>query len=209
MSTSPLSNPQRPKLGLINRWLWSKPVTRQLAIIAGLTIFALGCADFASQTAYLASIQGNEANSAQTTASNEAEEPDFQQNQAGPVPEITVVALNDELLVSLAQGASPAAGIALPALESATAPGSTPTQVIVATPAFSSTPSLIAISEPTTADTPPPSAPTPASLPGTVVTPAPHLTRASGINHVVIISIDGLRPDALDLADTPALTQGP
>ncbi len=37
------------------------------------------------------------------------------------------------------------------------------------------------------------------------VTPAPHFSPSSRVDHVVIISIDGLRPDALDLAVTPVL----
>jgi hypothetical protein len=42
-----------------------------------------------------------------------------------------------------------------------------------------------------------------ASLPLTTLTPTPTIT--SEIKHVVIISVDGLRPDALELADTPTL----
>jgi predicted AlkP superfamily pyrophosphatase or phosphodiesterase len=43
------------------------------------------------------------------------------------------------------------------------------------------------------------------SSPAGVWAPAPTATPQPGIKHVVIISIDGLRPDALDLADAPNL----
>jgi len=71
---------------------------------------------------------------------------------------------------------------------------------IIDTPVSNPTPS------PTLASTlaPPPTAtlpPTATSLPTVAPTPTPQ----SGINHVVIISIDGMRPDALDQADTPTM----
>lgn len=52
--------------------------------------------------------------------------------------------------------------------------------------------------------TPTPS-PTPTSLPTATLTPTPTVTPQPKISHVVIISVDGLRPDALDYADTPNL----
>jgi arylsulfatase A-like enzyme len=42
-------------------------------------------------------------------------------------------------------------------------------------------------------------------MPAAMSTPTPTATSQPEINHVIIISIDGLRPDALELADTPTL----
>lgn len=54
------------------------------------------------------------------------------------------------------------------------------------------------------ASTPTPLA-TATGLPTDTPTPTPTATPLPGTQYVVIISIDGLRPDALDLADTPTL----
>ena len=81
----------------------------------------------------------------------------------------------------------PPAIFALPKATNIPEPTFTPTRVVVDTP--TSTPTLV----PTATSPPPPATPT--STP----TPQPQST------HVVIISIDGLRPDALELADTPIL----
>ncbi len=81
----------------------------------------------------------------------------------------------------------------------------TPAPTLEPTP----TATLVIIQEPTSTSSPSPpptqtptatSLPTPTPLPTPIPTPTP-----VSIKHVVIISIDGLRPDALDLADTPAL----
>jgi hypothetical protein len=89
MSTSPLSYPQRLNPGLIIRWLWKQSVTKQLAIVAGLAIFAQGCADLAAQSAYLASIQGEETETAATITTDEAGNIYAQRSQADQVREIT------------------------------------------------------------------------------------------------------------------------
>lgn len=48
--------------------------------------------------------------------------------------------------------------------------------------------------------------PSPTNLPTSTTAPTPtQIPTQAAIEHVVIISVDGLRPDALDLADTPTL----
>jgi len=64
------------------------------------------------------------------------------------------------------------------------------------TPTPSSSPTLAAT------DTPLPAA---TAIPSETSTPIPSPTSSTDIEHVVIISIDGLRPDALDQANTPVL----
>jgi len=81
-------------------------------------------------------------------------------------------------------------------------------RIIVFTPtsrptSFPTANSLIAaIDSPTSTPTPPTTA---TGLPIATQTPTLTATTQSEIEHVVIITIDGMRPDGLDLADTPAL----
>ena len=102
--------------------------------------------------------------------------------------------------------------------------GSTPTPLLVAEPTFTpeptATPTIIntptsipsptatSTSLPTATDTPtPPPTPSPTatSLPTATFTPVPTATPESGIKYVVIFSIDGMRPDAFEQADTPTM----
>ncbi len=75
-------------------------------------------------------------------------------------------------------------------------PSATPTQVVSYLPTPTATPSPEPTQTPTTAVSPPLIAPVPVQT----ETPTP-----AQIEHVVIISIDGLRPDALFVADAPTL----
>lgn len=72
---------------------------------------------------------------------------------------------------------------------------------VVDIPTAAPLPSPTATSLPSATVVPPTS--TPILLP--IATSLPVITSQSGIEHVVVISIDGLRPDALDIADTPIL----
>ncbi len=90
---------------------------------------------------------------------------------------------------------------ALPEATPTAAPTETPTLVVL-TPTSTDTPPPT--NTPLSTDTPtpvPPTAPAPTvvALSPATATPQPQ------INYVVIITVDGLRPDALDLADTPTL----
>lgn len=79
-------------------------------------------------------------------------------------------------------------------------PTDTPTSVL--TPIPTQTPPAVAISTPTqTSAAPPTSSPTPSPSP----LPMETLASSGSIKHVVIISIDGLRPDAIAQTDTPTL----
>ncbi len=100
----------------------------------------------------------------------------------------------DRLLGSA--GAQNPAPFALPAPRPSSEPTPTATLVVVATPT----------SEPTLTPTPtlpPTDTPLPVSIPAALPTATP--VPAAGTGYVVIITVDGLRPDALFLAHTPNL----
>lgn len=79
-------------------------------------------------------------------------------------------------------------------------PTDTPTIALTSPPTQTST--AVATSTPTQSPTvPPASSPIPSPSPLPTATLAPF----DGIRHVVIISIDGLRPDAIEQTDTPTL----
>lgn len=84
----------------------------------------------------------------------------------------------------------------------ALAPAPPPEQAaaLASEPAATATPTP----SPTTTPTPSPTV-TPSPSPTATLTPTPTATPAPAIEHVVLISVDGLRPDALDRADTPVL----
>jgi hypothetical protein len=84
-------------------------------------------------------------------------------------------------------------------------PTATPTRLIIDTLIATPSPSPTATSLPTDTDTPTNTSPTATSLPTATPTLTPTATTQAGIKYVVIISVDGLRPDALELADTPTL----
>lgn len=89
-------------------------------------------------------------------------------------------------------------------------PTSTLTDDLDIVPTPSPEPSATATHLPTATalptSTPPPS-PTATNLPPATSTPTPTITPQAGIKYVVIISVDGLRPDALEMADTPHLDE--
>ncbi|MCK6627723.1 MAG: alkaline phosphatase family protein [Anaerolineae bacterium] len=76
----------------------------------------------------------------------------------------------------------------------------TPTSTPTSSPTAAPLPSAPATSTPTLAPSP-----TATSLPPATPTPTPTVTPQAGIKYVVIISVDGMRPDALEMADTPHL----
>ena len=75
------------------------------------------------------------------------------------------------------------------------------------TPEPTSTATLVISQTATSTHTPtstPTKTPSPTDLPTATLLPTPtQISPRAAIEHVVIISVDGLRPDALDLADTP------
>lgn len=79
-------------------------------------------------------------------------------------------------------------------------PTATPTRLIFYAPTPTQTPWPTSTLIPTATTTP---LPTPTTAATATDTPMPTPTLEAGIKYVVIISIDGLRPDALFLADTP------
>ncbi|HXV43238.1 MAG TPA: alkaline phosphatase family protein, partial [Anaerolineae bacterium] len=124
---------------------------------------------------------------------------------------ITTILLN--LLLLLAVGGCAAAPPVVSLL-----PTATPLSAFTP-PAASQTPPPTATSPPSPTPVPTKTSPAPSPTPTSVPTPKPapvEATEVAGcvcgeatcpcqINHVVIISIDGLRPDAIEEADTPTL----
>lgn len=114
----------------------------------------------------------------------------------------TVASISAFWVLTPGRGIAPPPAVALLSWPEPTLPVEptpTPTQVVIYLPTTTDTPSPT----PTSTDTPTPPA---TNLP--IATAIPTQTAAptqTQIQHVVIISIDGLRPDALELADTPAL----
>jgi len=101
-----------------------------------------------------------------------------------------------------ARASSPPAPVllALPGLapaEATPAPSATATRVVVYVDTATPTPSPLATFTPTATPLPPP--------PAAAASPTAAAPTRADIRQVVIISIDGLRPDALDLTDTPTL----
>jgi hypothetical protein len=86
------------------------------------------------------------------------------------------------------------------------APTATPHPTSTATLVLTATAPPTATATPAPTSTPAPE-PTAASVPAATLPPTPTATPQPGIAHVVIISIDGLRPDALEQADTPILDE--
>lgn len=98
----------------------------------------------------------------------------------------------------------------LPQATSTPAPTALPTRVVNATPTFTPTASPTPGSPASPTATPPPPSPleplpVAVNLPTATPLPAAPVAPAPKIEHVIIISIDGLRPDALFLADAPQL----
>ncbi|MBE7473492.1 MAG: hypothetical protein DPW09_10915 [Anaerolineae bacterium] len=104
-------------------------------------------------------------------------------------------------LLPPAQNISTPTPLLLPETASTSTPviNPTPTSTPTSSPTATRLPSATATSTPTPAPSP-----TATSLPATP-TPAPTVTPQAGIKYVVIISVDGMRPDALAQADTPHL----
>ena len=96
--------------------------------------------------------------------------------------------------LALLQNAATATPLLLPEPTDTLAPTPIPTQVIVD----------YSTATPTPSPTPPPTIPPPPATPIPAPSAIPTPTRQT-IEHVIVISIDGLRPDALEMADTPTL----
>lgn len=120
-------------------------------------------------------------------------------------------------LFSFTQGSASSPGLGrmsflLPEASATPEPTALPTRVVIATPTFSPTasPTPGSPASPTPQPTPrPPSPlePRPAAVTWPTASPPPAAPVAAEpeIQHVLIISIDGLRPDALFLAEAPRL----
>lgn len=124
-----------------------------------------------------------------------------------PPNEITRRDANDEVRVQQLEPIPTVANLqsapanpiqALPEATPTLEPTPTATRVISQEPTATPTPTQIPTQTPTATSLPAPTS-TPTSIPPTP-TPTP-----VAIKHIVIISIDGLRPDALDQANTPTL----
>lgn len=97
---------------------------------------------------------------------------------------------------------------ALPEPTSIVEPSPTPTKVVLALPTPDRPqPTRLSLADVTSGLIRPTATPTPipAARPASAPAPEPTATPQPGIDHVIIISIDGLRPDALFVAEAPTL----
>jgi hypothetical protein len=122
-----------------------------------------------------------------------------------PEPIATLGSTSTPAQVSIADPTStppPTTTTSLPPATAPRSPTSTPTLVLTATdlPTATATATRVPTSTPTLA-------PTATSLPTATLPPPPTATPQAGIAHVVIISVDGMRPDALDQANTPIMDE--
>ncbi len=176
----------------------SSSETKRLSILAAIVIIVLGFAGFVSLSTFWNTTRNQE-----VEVSGEITNYSGLSAQVASAQEITATPTPAKSL--LVQDAFTPTPFTLPEPTFTPEPTSTPTRVNN-TPTSTLTPSPTATSFLTATDTPA-STPTPLSTatnpPTATLTPT--LVTESGIKHVVIISIDGLRPDALDLANTPIL----
>ncbi|MBN1991991.1 MAG: alkaline phosphatase family protein [Anaerolineae bacterium] len=191
----PPSAPQRQRFTPSARY-WPKPFAQKLTIllIAALAILVQGCALVPASP--LSSTPGEA-----TAVSSEAVEEVAHLNpdevyQPVPVPEATAKPKRSKPMPP--QSMLIPTPLTLPQATMPPEPTPTATRVIIDTPTFTPTPLPTATGLP---PDPPPPAPIVEEIPTETPPPEP------GIKYVVLISIDGLRPDALALAHTPTLDE--
>jgi hypothetical protein len=195
-------DPQGQKPGPVTRQRQGKPFAARLVILAALAILVLGSAFFAPPSALWASIQGAVPEGAEQIASYNLDDVSTQPTQPILVLDVTPTATITEALST--QEVSTPTPSPLPEPTLTAEPTSTATRVIVDTPTSTRTPTPTNTKLPTATHTS-----TSTAIPSPTVTDPPTATLTPtlqpGIQHVVLISIDGLRPDALESADTPIL----
>jgi hypothetical protein len=209
MPTALLSNPEtkvppptgpRRQRATPNVWrTLKKNVAKKLAVFAAFVILVPGCADLPLPSASGIVTQTGAVEETEVTASDSSSGLSYQIARPDSVQPITEIS-------SIAKLASPnnlsdSTGFSLTALSSALLkPSLFSVRAILDQP----TPTLTATPSPTATSWPTPTL-TPTLTPTPTPTPTPAAIPLPEIKHVVIITIDGLRPDALDQADTPTL----
>ncbi len=189
---------QKPPSG--NRRRRGKFSAKKRALLAALVILVLGCASFAPLSALWTVTQSERAEGPGEITSHNPDDLSPQLTHPDPGQDITVTPTIAEL--PPLQNVSTPTPFSLPELTSILEPASTPTRVTIDPSTSTPTPFPTVTDPPTSTPT---SLPTATSPPVATLTPPPTATSQPEINHVIIISIDGLRPDALDLADTPTM----
>lgn len=197
----PPPHPQQQKLPPLIRRRRKKFVSKKLVIFVGLTILGLGCANLVSILALWRSIQSEETANRQEIRNYKPNDLSVRITQPDFVRDVTETPLIAEVL-PLRNVPTPIL-FSLPEPTATLKPTSIPTPVIIddirppprPLPISPSLPTAIAPS------------PTATSLPIATLTPTLTATLQSEITHVLIITIDGLRPDALFLANTPTLDE--
>ena len=203
MSAALLSNPETkvppptdPHRQRATPNLWrtlKKNVAKKLAVLAAFVILVPGCADLPPPSASGIVTQTGAVEETEVIASDSSSGLSYQVARPDSVQQITEIS-------SIAKLASPnnlsnSTGFSLTALSSALLkPSLFSVRAILDQP----TPTLTATPSPTATSWPTPTL-TPTATPSPTAIPLPE------IKHVVIITIDGLRPDALAQADTPTL----
>jgi len=165
-----------------NKKLFDQPLTVMLAVS-----FIVGCACLAAIPPFWMLLNHPTAASVNPETGQNLPNPD----QPAPVQYVEATAT----IAGLQNVPTPTPGLVLPEPASTQKPTATATRVVLVLPTATKTPS------PSPAASPTPR-PTETSLP--TATPAPTAT-PNRAEHVVIISIDGLRPDAMGNATTPTL----
>lgn len=197
----PSPDSQRQKPPPIARRRQRKFGFKKLAILAALAIVLVGCAHSASLPASwkLAGSEGTKGTEERTSYNAADLSTRTRPASVQDVAEAPAIAAQFPL-----QDNSTATPFPLAEPTFTLEPAATPTGAIIntRTPTASASPTATD----TSTSTPTASAsPTATSLPTATLTPTPTVTSQPEIKRVVIISIDGLRPDALELADTPTL----
>jgi hypothetical protein len=196
MSTTQPSNPE-PEVSLSNVPRRLKPTPNahhclrkfmagQLAMFVALVIVVSGCADLSSPSSnevFLIRIETVEPTAEMANpSSDESPEPVLQQESVQQSAEASVIVelLRQQHTSTLSDAQQPSASALQGAPPPAIMRAATPTEM-------------------------PREVPTVASPIEATPTPSPTVAAHPEVEHVVIITIDGLRPDALEMADTPTL----
>ncbi len=178
----------------------ASPIIKKLITIIVLCLLMGGCISVVPQTPNQGQEVENQVQLTNPTPNSVSVQPDSKQTT-------TVTALVAEVL-PVKNDLTPTP-FSLPQPTATLIPSATPTLVILDTPTLPPPPSSTALPTSTDTSTPMPSpttssSPTAANMPATL---QPTATSQPGIKYVVIISIDGLRPDALVMSHTPNLDE--
>jgi|GEM_PF-277375 len=197
MDLRPLSGHQQHNSKPLTRQHYSKFFAIKLTILIMLSILIQGCANSVASLSAPSPSQSETTHIVATSTTTIADIPTLLIQPTATQEIIETPSLSEVLAVRNDSTATPFF-----------LPESTPVPTLIldiptSTPSPSPTATSTSTSPPLATAVPPTSTPTP--LPKDTPLPTETVQSGSEIEHVVLISIDGLRPDALDMADTPIL----